>query len=81
LDPVPATFPAVSPDGSWVVYSRGETPEAELYLVPITGGDPIRLTRNMKHAIQPDWGSLATGEPAAATHPAAGPAETVGGSP
>jgi serine/threonine-protein kinase len=67
VDPVSAEFPSVSPDGTRVVYSRGENLEAELFIVSITGGNPTRLTRDMKHAIQPDWGLLATGEPADAT--------------
>jgi Tol biopolymer transport system component len=58
-----AKFPAVSPDGSRVVYSRGPFDAAELYLLPIEGGRPERLTRNMKHAFQPDWGYLATATP------------------
>lgn len=43
-DKTDATF---SPDGEWVVYSYQEPEEegANLYIIPVFGGDPIRVTR------------------------------------
>ncbi len=42
-----ATRPKISPDGNWVAFSRkqlGEQSLSEVYVIPIDGGTPIRLT-------------------------------------
>ncbi len=46
-------YPAYSPDGRWLAFTHhttGDTsyaaPEAEIYLVPAAGGDPLRLAAN-----------------------------------
>lgn len=46
-------YPAYSPDGKWLAFTRHTTgsqsyaaPEAEIYLVPAQGGQPIRLEAN-----------------------------------
>lgn len=53
--------PQVSPDGKWVAYVVTSTDmkenanDADLWLVPTAGGDPIRLTTNKKSDSQPRW--------------------------
>jgi hypothetical protein len=44
-------FPRFSPDGRWIVYTRSRTgimlqPDAELYIVPASGGKARRMTCN-----------------------------------
>jgi dipeptidyl aminopeptidase/acylaminoacyl peptidase len=51
--------PDVSPDGKWVAYQAttvqlpGGDRNTDLYLVPLTGGEPRRLTRHPKSDRQP----------------------------
>jgi Leucine-rich repeat (LRR) protein len=45
------TFPRVSPDGKWVVFTRtangqGLRPDSELWIVPLAGGEARRMTCN-----------------------------------
>jgi dipeptidyl aminopeptidase/acylaminoacyl peptidase len=51
----------VSPDGRWVAYTLTSTDmkenatDADLWLVPTSGGDPVRLTTSKKNDTQPRW--------------------------
>ncbi|HSG47241.1 MAG TPA: PDZ domain-containing protein, partial [Longimicrobiales bacterium] len=38
------TSPAISPDGDWVAFSGEYGGNVDVYLVPVTGGQPTRLT-------------------------------------
>jgi Tol biopolymer transport system component len=42
-------FPKVSPDGKTVAFTRDKSPQSALFVVPITGGEPTRLT---------EWGEV-----------------------
>lgn len=43
-----AFYPVISPDGKWVVYAAlSETGKPNLYKLPIDGGEPVQLTRNL----------------------------------
>jgi eukaryotic-like serine/threonine-protein kinase len=43
-----AFYPMVSPDGKWVVYSAlNETGKPNIYRLPIDGGEPVQLARNI----------------------------------
>jgi len=44
-DPGTERYPAVFPDGSAVIYSAGEVGSRDLWLLPLDGGEPRRLTR------------------------------------
>ena len=52
---------AISPDGSLIAFTVGETNweenayETEIYLVPAAGGEPIQLTRAKKSSTAPAW--------------------------
>lgn len=53
--------PQVSPDGRWVAYVVGQTEKAEnrlntdIWLVPLTGGEPRQLTNSPRHDRHPRW--------------------------
>ncbi|MDQ3804808.1 MAG: LpqB family beta-propeller domain-containing protein [Acidobacteriota bacterium] len=52
-----SNWPAVTPDGRWVIYERtGEGSLTNLYKIPLEGGDPVRLTRQLsvRPAVSPD---------------------------
>jgi serine/threonine protein kinase len=55
-----ARAPAWSPDGKWIVYVHGPlgVEYGELYVVPVGGGDPVRLTDTggMVYDWRPTWG-------------------------
>lgn len=42
--PTPAYDPALSPDGTWLVFAVGIDGGSDLYAMPATGGSPVRLT-------------------------------------
>jgi serine/threonine protein kinase/Tol biopolymer transport system component len=43
-----AFYPTISPDGKWVIYAAlNEVGKPLLYKIPIDGGDPIQLTKNI----------------------------------
>ena len=46
--------PAWSPDGRQIAFVSDRTGEGDLYLVPSTGGDPVRLTRGASVS-RPSW--------------------------
>src|SRR5690349_19662153 len=51
----------VSPDGKWVAYvvtsvdMKENASDADIWLVPSAGGEPIRLTTSKKNDTQPRW--------------------------
>jgi dipeptidyl aminopeptidase/acylaminoacyl peptidase len=51
----------VSPDGKWVAYTVGSTglkeekSETQVWMVPMAGGDPIRMTAKGSSASRPRW--------------------------
>ena len=48
--------PSTSPDGKWVAYvTWSDTARGHLYKVPVTGGKPIRLTREAGYYANPNW--------------------------
>ncbi|MEO8426501.1 MAG: S9 family peptidase, partial [Verrucomicrobiota bacterium] len=53
--------PQISPDGKWVAYVVAEVDKVEnrlnsdIWLIPITGGEPHQLTRSPKHDRHPRW--------------------------
>jgi Tol biopolymer transport system component len=55
-------YPVWSPDGSTIAFWRGGSsgedggpPDAEIYTVPATGGDPTQLTTDHRPNIEPTW--------------------------
>ncbi|OOG70587.1 S41 family peptidase [Algoriphagus sp. A40] len=49
--------PKISPDGKWVAYSATYEGPTELYLIPISGGLPRRLTYEPAPSVPTDWKS------------------------
>lgn len=49
--------PKISPDGKWVAYSASYEGPTEVYLIPISGGIPSRLTYEPSASIPTDWKS------------------------
>lgn len=50
-DPLWMRYPAISPDGSQIVFSY----QGDLYKVPTNGGQAIPLTLHEAHDFQPVW--------------------------
>ncbi len=48
-------FPKVSPDGSTVAFARTKLPQSALFVVPIAGGEPTRLTEWGGEIGRLDW--------------------------
>ncbi|HET9177667.1 MAG TPA: glycosyltransferase 87 family protein [Terriglobia bacterium] len=53
--PAPSRFPAVSPDGEWLAYSREEGGAWHLALVDLKTGRDVRLTRGTCNSTHPAW--------------------------
>ena len=49
--------PKISPDGKWVAYAATYEGPTEVYLIPISGGLPRRLTYEPAASIPTDWKS------------------------
>jgi TolB protein len=49
------SFPAVSPDGRWIVYLEDAAGTTDLYVVPAAGGEPRRLTATAEAEGNPSW--------------------------
>jgi eukaryotic-like serine/threonine-protein kinase len=52
-----SNWPQVTPDGRWVVYEHaGEGSQTSLWRVPLEGGTPVRVTRqlSMRPSVSPD---------------------------
>jgi eukaryotic-like serine/threonine-protein kinase len=45
----------LSPDGQWLVYSSNLRGNADLYKVPVSGGEPIPLTDTPTYEYSPSW--------------------------
>ena len=51
----------VSPDGRWIAYvvtradMKENSADADIWLAPVSGGEPVRLTTNKKNDNQPRW--------------------------
>ena len=48
-------YPKVSPDGKTVAFSRTKSPQSALFVVPMTGGEPTRLTEWGGEILRLDW--------------------------
>lgn len=49
--------PKISPDGNWVAYAATYEGPTEVYLIPISGGLPRRLTYEPAASVPTDWKS------------------------
>jgi tricorn protease len=49
--------PKLSPDGKWVAYGASYEGPTEVYLIPITGGQPRRLTYEALGSVPSSWKS------------------------
>ncbi len=47
--------PAVSPDGKTLAFMRGPNAWSEVYLLPLGGGEPRRLTSHGNFSVTPAW--------------------------
>ncbi len=55
FEPGLQTDPSLSPDGRLVAYAANTTGNFDIWVRPVSGGDPIRLTTDLAHDWQPDW--------------------------
>jgi serine/threonine protein kinase/Tol biopolymer transport system component len=44
-----------SPDGRFIAYSSDRSGNLDIWVQPVTGGDAVRITRNVAHDMEPDW--------------------------
>ncbi|HUE88270.1 MAG TPA: S9 family peptidase [Vicinamibacterales bacterium] len=53
--------PQISPDGAWVAYTvshldqERDASDTDIYMVPLAGGEPVRLTTSDKPETRPRW--------------------------
>jgi Tol biopolymer transport system component len=52
-------FPGISPDGTWIVATRGNESNAEIVRVPAAGGQPTRISRGNSAEYSPDGATIA----------------------
>jgi Tol biopolymer transport system component/DNA-binding SARP family transcriptional activator len=45
----------ISPDGRWIVFEANHLGNADLYKMPLAGGDPVRLTDSPEDEVGPRW--------------------------
>jgi Tol biopolymer transport system component len=45
----------VSPDGKWLAYDSNINGNQDIFRIPIDGGEPQQLTRNMGDSFNPQW--------------------------
>ncbi|OGO20749.1 MAG: hypothetical protein A2Z14_16685 [Chloroflexi bacterium RBG_16_48_8] len=50
--------PAISPDGRWIVFTSTRDQDPEIYLMTITGGDQVNLTKRLGRDQNPNWQPL-----------------------
>ena len=55
FDPGLQTDPALSPDGQFIAYASNKSGNFDIWVQPISGGDPIPVTKDPAHDWQPDW--------------------------
>ena len=54
------TFPKVSPDGKWIVYTKCKNgqlmrPDGRLWIVPFEGGEAREMACNTSRMVSPSW--------------------------
>jgi Tol biopolymer transport system component len=49
------TDPALSPDGRFIAYASDRNGNADIWVQPVGGGDPVQVTRSPAQDTQPDW--------------------------
>jgi serine/threonine protein kinase/Tol biopolymer transport system component len=47
--------PALSPDGRFLTYASNKGGNFDLYTQPVNGGNPVQITQDAAHDLQPDW--------------------------
>jgi len=47
--------PVISPDGKWIAYTSNASGNADIYMVDVRGGTPIRLTDDPADDTEPAW--------------------------
>jgi dipeptidyl aminopeptidase/acylaminoacyl peptidase len=53
--------PQISPDGRWVAYTvsqmdqKKDSSDTDIYMVPLTGGDAVRVTTSERPETTPRW--------------------------
>jgi TolB protein len=47
--------PAWSPDGRWIIFASDREGNFDIFLIPVDGGDAIRLTDSTADEMQPSW--------------------------
>jgi Tol biopolymer transport system component/serine/threonine protein kinase len=46
---------ALSPDGDWLAFDSDRSGNQDIYKVPVSGGDPIQLTRDVEEDFMSSW--------------------------
>ena len=52
---LPVASPALSPGGARVAFQMMPREDWEIFVVPVTGGEPVRVTREIQHDLQPHF--------------------------
>src|SRR5207249_702460 len=47
--------PTWSPDGRFLAYSADRKGNFDIWVQPVSGGDPVQVTKDSAHDWQPDW--------------------------
>lgn len=55
FEPGLQTEPSLSPDGRLIAYAANTTGNFDIWVRPVSEGDPVRLTTDLAHDWQPDW--------------------------
>src|SRR6185503_18073409 len=50
-----ANYPAYSPDGRWIAYSRVEGDRRSIWIIPTRGGMPAQITEGPAARFHPSW--------------------------
>ncbi|HEX6251193.1 MAG TPA: protein kinase [Gemmatimonadaceae bacterium] len=46
---------SISPDGKWLAYDSNLQGNSDIYRIPVTGGEPVQITRDPADDFNPDW--------------------------